>query len=78
MVQCWLLGNVNSDQKIKIIWKIWRCVKEDKFAVRVNLVLNKEFDKQMFTVLKFTHLSGILKLYCTIAIPVPVLHFSVV
>ena len=42
------------------------------------MVLNKELDKQTFTVLKFIHLSGILKLYCTIAIPVPVLHFSVV
>jgi hypothetical protein len=41
-------------------------------------VLNKESDKQIFTILKFTHLSGILKLYCTIAIPVPVLRFSVV
>jgi hypothetical protein len=59
MAQCLLLGNVNSDQKIKIIWKIWRCVNEDKFAIRVNFVLNKEFDKQMFTVLVYTFIWNI-------------------
>jgi hypothetical protein len=40
-------------------------------------VLYKELDEQMFTVLKFTHLFGILKLYCTIAIPVPVFQCGV-